>query len=120
MTASDVVSAVLLLVGGTLYVFAGVGLLRFPDVYARMHAATKPATLGLLFVLAGTAVRIETADGYVKLALAGALQVLTAPVGSHLLGRAAYLAGVPMAEPVFDDLAGIEDDLEGRGPSHPA
>lgn len=110
MSAADVVSGALLLAGGVLYVLAGVGMLRFPDVYARMHAATKPATLGLLFVLGGAALQVDSAADYLKLALAGALQVLTAPVGSHLMGRAAYLAEVPMVDPVIDEFAGVEGD----------
>ena len=54
-TVLEVVSAVLLVLGALLALTAAIGLLRFPDTLARMHAATKPQTLGLLLVLAGTA-----------------------------------------------------------------
>ncbi|MEZ5141605.1 MAG: monovalent cation/H(+) antiporter subunit G [Acidimicrobiales bacterium] len=88
MTPTEAVSSVLLLVGGALAAVAGLGLVRFPDVLSRMHAATKPATLGLVLVAAGTALRLSAASDLTKIALIVALQLLTAPVGAHLVGRA--------------------------------
>jgi multicomponent Na+:H+ antiporter subunit G len=49
----DVLAAALTLAGAALALVAGVGMVRFPDVFARMHAATKPATLGLLLIVLG-------------------------------------------------------------------
>jgi multicomponent Na+:H+ antiporter subunit G len=86
----EVVSGALLLTGVFLAVVAGVGLVRFPDVFSRMHAATKPATLGLLLVGSGAALRMEDASDAVKLLLVVAFQFLTSPVASHMIGRAAY------------------------------
>ncbi len=104
----DVVSAVLLLLGVALSLVASVGLLRFPDLYSRMHAATKPSTLGLLLVLAGTSLRLADPGDVVALLLVAAFQLVTAPVAAHMIGRAAYRAGVPgtrTAEP--DELAEV-------------
>ena len=92
-TALDVLSAVLLLLGVALALLAGLGLLRFPDVFSRMHAATKPATLGLLFVVVGAALQMQDGSDAVKLLLVGAVQFLTAPVAAHMIGRAAYRSG---------------------------
>lgn len=92
MTAREVVASVLLLSGVGLSVIAAVGIHRFPDVFARMHAATKPVTLGLLLVLAGTAIRVGGGDIGI-LALVGVLQLVTAPVSAHVLARAAYRSG---------------------------
>jgi multicomponent Na+:H+ antiporter subunit G len=89
----DVVSAVLLLGGVLLAVTAGLGLVRFPDVFSRMHAATKPATLGLLLVTLGAALQMDDRGDAGKLLLVGAFQFLTAPVAAHMIGRAAYRAG---------------------------
>jgi multicomponent Na+:H+ antiporter subunit G len=102
----DVVSAVLMVTGALLAVVAGAGLHRFRDVFARMHAATKPATLGLALVLVGAALQMPDTGSVVKLLLVVLLQFYTAPVGSHLVGRAAYRDGIPM-EPVpqVDELA---------------
>jgi multicomponent Na+:H+ antiporter subunit G len=89
----DVAVAVLLLTGVTLSLVAGIGILRFPDLYSRMHAATKPSTLGLLLVLAGAALRMADPGDVVELALVAAFQLLTAPVAAHMVGRAAYRSG---------------------------
>jgi multicomponent Na+:H+ antiporter subunit G len=91
-----VISGVFMITGAVLAVLAGAGLHRFEDVFARMHAATKPATLGLALVLVGAALQMPDAGSIVKLLLVVLLQFITAPVGSHLVGRAAYRAGTEM------------------------
>lgn len=102
----DVISSALLLLGVALALLAGVALHRFPDVFARMHAATKPATLGLLLVLGAAALRVETKGDVIKLALVAALQFITAPAGAHMVGRAAYRAGTELSqETAIDELA---------------
>lgn len=88
---------VLLLAGLCLNLVAAVGLHRLPDVFCRMHAATKPATLGLLCVLAATALALGETAVTGKLALVAALQFATNPVGSHMVGRAAWQAGTRTA-----------------------
>ena len=113
MSAPDVVAGALILTGVALSITAGLGLHRFPDVFARMHSATKPATLGLILVLAGAALRMEQRGDVAKLLLVVALQFLTAPVGAHMVGRAAYRAGTELSpattcdELARDDAAGL-------------
>jgi multicomponent Na+:H+ antiporter subunit G len=89
-TFLNALSAVLLVGGGLLTLAAAIGLLRFPDVLTRMHAATKPQVLGLLMVLAGVAILLRTNVDVWMLALAGGFQLLTAPIAAHLVGRLAY------------------------------
>jgi len=102
----DVVSGLLMTAGALLALIAGIGLQRFPDVFARMHAATKPATLGLALVLTGAALRMPDAGAVAKLLLVIALQFITAPVGGHLVGRAAYRSGTELAQDTqIDELA---------------
>jgi multicomponent Na+:H+ antiporter subunit G len=109
-TLVDVVSSVLLLGGVALAVVAGVGLLRFPDVFSRMHAATKPATLGLLMVCLGAALEMDDGAHRSKLMLVAAFQFLTAPVAAHMIGRAAYRAGKgALGDLVIDDLRAVSD-----------
>lgn len=79
-------------------VLTGVGLLRLPDVFSRMHAATKSASLGLACVLAGSAILVPGPLARTKLILAITFQFMTAPVAAHVIGRAAYRAGVPLWE----------------------
>lgn len=113
--ARDVLAAVLLVTGSGLALIAAIGLLRFPDVYARMHAATKPATLGLILILAGAMLRLSWGDA-ATVALVIAFQLLSVPVGSHMIGRAAHRAGVPMSDAtVIDELRDAEA-AEGRRP----
>lgn len=109
MTAA--ISSLLILSGTGLAVIAGVGLHRFPDVFARMHAATKPATLGLVLVLAGAALEVGRPGAVAKLMLVLALQFVTAPVGSHMIGRAAYRAGTELSEET------VVDELQDAVPS---
>lgn len=105
----DVLSAALLLSGTALALAAAVGLLRLPDLFSRMHAATKPATLGLLLVTVGAAVRVPDGGDASMLLLVAALQLLTAPVAAHMVGRAAYRARTPPARGlVVDDLRDTE------------
>lgn len=105
----EVVSAVLLLAGVALAVVAAIGLVRFPDVFSRMHAATKPATLGLLLIVVGAAMRMDDRSDSVKLLLVAAFQFVTAPIAAHMVGRAAYRSGT-------GDLEGlVVDDLRDQG-----
>jgi len=92
------------LAGVALAVVAGVGLVRFPDVFTRMHAATKPSTLGLLLICVGSALVMDDASDRAKLLLVAAFQFLTAPVAAHMVGRAAYGAGVERSKLVVDEL----------------
>ena len=105
----EVVSAALLLTGVFLAVVAGVGLVRFPDVFSRMHAATKPATLGLLLVMLGAVLVMDDTSNSAKLLLVAGFQFLTAPVAAHMIGRAAYAAGAG----ALDDL--VTDEMKDAG-----
>jgi multicomponent Na+:H+ antiporter subunit G len=92
-SVGDTVVSLLLLAGASLSVLAGIGLQRFPDVFARMHAATKPATLGLVLILVAAALRLSDGGDVVKLLVIAAAQFITAPLGAHMVGRAAHRAG---------------------------
>ena len=92
---------VLALVGATLTLLAAVGVVRFPEVMARMHALTKASTLGVVLVLVGGVVTLHHPNDVTSLLLAAALQVLTMPVGANLLSRATYRAGAEQ-EPVAE------------------
>lgn len=101
-----IVSHVLLVFGSALILLAAVGVVRFQDVLARMHALSKATTLGLVMVLIGGAVGLREANDVTYLVLGCALQILTAPVGSNLLARATYLAeGIHHAVDEVDELA---------------
>jgi multicomponent Na+:H+ antiporter subunit G len=91
MSVVDIVSAVCLIGGALSCLLGAVGLLTFPDVAARLQAATKPQTLGLILILAGTALQLDIRYSS-ALVLVALFQMLTAPVLAQLVGRAAYRA----------------------------
>jgi multicomponent Na+:H+ antiporter subunit G len=88
--ALDIVSMLLLILGGILSVAAGVGLLRFPDPLARMHAATKPQILGVILVLLALALQSQSVSTVAMLVPVLLFQMLTAPISAHMVGRAGY------------------------------
>ena len=102
----DVLASVALVVGCSLALVAGIGLLRFPDVLTRMHGATKPQTLGMVLVLVAIGLRAEDRSAIAILALVGLFALMTAPVSAHMLGRAAFRTGrVDRSALSRDDLA---------------
>lgn len=85
---ADVLAAICLLLGAFLTLAAGVGVLRFPDLLARMHAAAKPQVLGLILMLTAEALRVRSWGVVGMLFLVVCFQLLTAPVAAHMVGRA--------------------------------
>ncbi|MBE7160556.1 MAG: monovalent cation/H(+) antiporter subunit G [Williamsia herbipolensis] len=87
---TDVVVAVLVLLGALLALTAAIGVLRFPDTLTRMHATTKPQTFGLLLVLLAAMIRLSGSVDFGMLVLSGLFALITAPVIAHRIGRLAY------------------------------
>ncbi len=91
-TALDIIS-IITLIGGLFFLFVGtVGLLRFPDVYNRLHATTKCDTLGAGLLLLSLALQSSVAVG-VRLALLIVFILITNPTAAHVIARAAYKTG---------------------------
>ncbi len=106
MTAAilDIVVGLLILVGSAFSLVAALGLLRLPDLYTRMHAASKAGTLGSGILLLAIVVDSQEVAVATR-AIAGIIFfLLTAPLAAHLLARAAYMVGVrPHPTTVYDD-----------------
>ncbi|MEW5920080.1 MAG: monovalent cation/H(+) antiporter subunit G [Bacillota bacterium] len=93
----------------TLFILAGVffftvgvvGLLRFPDVYTRLHATTKCDTLGAGLILVGLALQ-GSPSVVVKLVLIIILLWITNPTAAHVISRAALNSGIPQAKGSFE------------------
>lgn len=100
----NVLGNVLILLGSILTMIGGIGAVRFPDVYSRMHAAAKAPTLGLLLVAIGAAIDIHTSLGICALILVVVLQLLSAPLGAHAISRATHRHGHVDLDDI-DDLA---------------
>ncbi|MDQ7993556.1 MAG: monovalent cation/H(+) antiporter subunit G [Propionicimonas sp.] len=102
----DLAGGIVLALGAFFCLAAAVGLVRFPDVMSRMHAATKPSVFGLVLVLIGVTLSLRDLAVACLLVLAVTLQMLTAPVSGHLVSRTAYRNGTWDADgAVVDDLA---------------
>jgi len=86
----DVLGGVLLVAGAVFVLLAGVGVVRFDDVFPRMHAAAKGPTLGLLLIGLGVVVSVRTVDAVVTVILVVILQLIAGPVGTHVIGRSTY------------------------------
>jgi multicomponent Na+:H+ antiporter subunit G len=86
----------LMLLGSAFILVAAVGIVRLPDVFTRMHAATKPATLGGGLIILAVALHFGDLGIATRALLVGAFFLLTVPVGAHMIGRAAYLIGAPL------------------------
>jgi multicomponent Na+:H+ antiporter subunit G len=88
MAVRDVASAVLMLSGSLLAVISSIGIHRLGSTRARMHATTKPATLGVLLCGVGALVQFADVSDIAKVLVVVILQLVGAPIGSHMLGRA--------------------------------
>lgn len=89
MNLSDVVSIALLTAGTAFFLAGSMGLVRFPDVYTRLHALTKSDNVGLGLVLAGLAVQADSWFVAGKLLLIWMLVVLAGASVAHLIARGA-------------------------------
>ncbi len=94
MTPADGLTALLLLAGGVFFFAGTVGLLRFPDVYTRLHALTKADNVGLGLMVAGLAVQAESWTVAGKLVLIWLLVLLAGASVAHLVAAAARRRGM--------------------------
>jgi multicomponent Na+:H+ antiporter subunit G len=91
-----VIGELLALFGALLVLVSAIGVVRLPDVLARLHALAKASTLGLLLLLAGAAANLNDLNDLTSVVLAAILHLLASPAGSNMISRAAYLAeGLP-------------------------
>lgn len=93
---NELVTAALLIAGGCFMLLAGVGVLRMPDVYMRIAAASKAGTLGQGCLLLAVAVHFGELSVATRALLVAAFVFLTAPVAAHMIAHAAYVVGVPL------------------------
>lgn len=94
MTSIDYLSVALLVAGGVFFLAGTVGLLRFPDVYTRLHALTKADNVGLGLLVAGLALQSESWAGAGKLLLIWVLVLLAGASVAHLVARGALHRGI--------------------------
>jgi multicomponent Na+:H+ antiporter subunit G len=114
----DVITAVLLVTGVIFYFSGAIGILRFPDVYNRIHASTKTSTIGIASILLAGLVSFGVEPVTIKAMAIIVFLMLTYPVAGHLLARAAYRTGVVLSDrTLHDEYRHILDLRPEEGPA---
>jgi multicomponent Na+:H+ antiporter subunit G len=99
MDLLDLFSFVLIVAGGLFFLGGTVGVLRFPDLYSRLHALGKADNVGLGFIAAGVAIQAPNLTRAATVVLVWGLAVLAGGTATHLVARAARRSGlVPRTE----------------------
>lgn len=94
MVLSDYLSVVLLITGAVFFLAGTLGLLRFPDVYTRLHALTKADNVGLGLLVLGLTLQAESLAAVGKLLLIWLLVLLAGASVAHLISRGALRRGI--------------------------
>jgi multicomponent Na+:H+ antiporter subunit G len=110
MSVLAIAGQVLIVTGCITFATAGLGLLRFPDVYTRASAVSTAAGLGIVLLVVGALLVQPSIVNAVKVMLLIVLQLATASIASIVIARSAYLTGVPLARANFDELAAHHRD----------
>ena len=109
---NETIGNILIGIGLAFGLIGTVGLVRFPDMYNRLQAATKCVTLGTATLLVGTAVYSGLTPLAVKAILCAAFILLTSPVGAHAIARGAHISGVKLWQGSVIDAYQEERDRE--------
>lgn len=91
-------SALCIFAGSAITFIAALGVLRLPDFFMRMHAATKAGVVGPSLLLMGAGFHHPSWESWIKIALAILFLFMTTPIAAHLLGKAGFLSGVKLWE----------------------
>lgn len=90
---ADLISLILMIIGAVFMLLAAIGVVRMPDLYLRMSATSKAATLGVICVMLAAALHFNDFAITARIVAIIVFLILTAPVAAHKIARAAYLAG---------------------------
>lgn len=104
----EFLAVLIIFIASIIAVISAIGMIRFPDVYTRSHAATKSSTLAVLLTLTGVFIYFWITEQYfsVRLILGIIFVFLTSPVSGHLTTRSAYRSNVKLAEATIKDELG--------------
>ena len=119
-SVSDIISAVMLLIGAYFMLIGAVGLVRMPDLFMRMSATTKSVTLGVSFMLGGAVVHFNDLGVGARVIATIVFVFITAPIAAHMIGRAGYARQVKLWEgTIADELRDRYDPETGELISKP-
>lgn len=107
---TDIIAAILMINGGLFMLLGAVGILRMPDLFTRMQAATKTSTLGASSMFLAVAFYFGSLGIVTRSLLVIGFLFLTLPVSAHMIARAAYFSRVPLwSGSIIDELEGAYD-----------
>lgn len=114
---ADILGIALIFLGACLTFVTALGIVRFNDLFSRMHAATKPQVLGLILATGGLALVQWKSSVTLTLLLVVAFQLITAPISAHMLGRAGYRSSRVSLEQLLvdeytEDIVRVERELQ--------
>ena len=92
-----IIGAILILVGASFCLLAALGILRFPDIYTRLHASSKAGPLGAGLILVGAGLASGDPFTMVRTLIGLVFLIFVSPISAHLLARAALSSGTPPA-----------------------
>jgi multicomponent Na+:H+ antiporter subunit G len=110
---AELIGSILVLFGAIFHFSAGLGMLRMPDTYTRIQAGTKATTLGNTLILLGLA--FYHPGWSLKLLIVIYFVLMTNPISSHALARAAHTIGVPMTDATVVDALRDAERAERSG-----
>ncbi len=113
----EVISDILVVVGLVFMTLGVFGMIRMPDIYTKLHAASKAVFLGVI-MLAIAAMFVGSQAMIMRLILLSAMLLVTTPVAAHAIGRGAYITGEQMDTPGAVDESGAQ--LPEENPQTPS
>lgn len=90
----DIVFILMMLTGTFFVITAAWGILKFPDLYTRLHASSKATTFGFAFIVLAVAFRVGTQEEILKAVAAVIFQFVTTPIAAHMIARVAVQRGI--------------------------
>ena len=114
---SETIGGVIIVVGLLFDLFGCVGLVRLPDIYTRLQAATKCVTLGTCMILVGVCVIMGLGAAGIKALVCALFVLMTSPTAAHAIARGAYKSGIHLEaeHPVVDKYETLEpDEVESK------
>ena len=113
---NETIGFVLIAIGVLFDLLGCIGLVRLPDIYNRLQAATKCVTLGTCMILIGLLVIMGIGSAGIKALLCAIFILFTSPVAAHALARAAHKSGIKLWEgSVVDKYAEIDSKKQSMG-----
>lgn len=106
------IAAFLLIAGSLFMLVAAIGVVKLSDVYMRMHAITKAASLGAILMLASVSIIYVQWIVWVEALMVVVFVIITAPIASHMIAKAAHKTGMPKGPGyIMDELEGVDTSL---------